>query len=475
MVELKFPAFYTSPMTQVVLVGITCFATTGMYSAVSNLGAGGTQDVSLSDTSNGVLYGFFAVVGVISGGITNLLGPRLTLFFGTLGYALYVGALWCLQTQGTQWFLIFAGALLGISAALLWSAQGSIMMSYPLEKDKGKSFAIFWAIFQFGSFIGSVIALAINIRQGQLNAVSTSTYIAFLVIIFIGVASAFLILPPNRVIRADGTIVKVQAASKPHIEAIGMWNLLKDWRMLCLMPMFFASNYFYSYQGSVNAHRFDGPTRALNATLEGAGAIIGALLIGYLVLDLKYLHRRTRGYLGLAVVTTMTIIIWAVALAWQVTFNRADADAQPKINYKDADYKGKGALYFFFFFGDACYQALAYWIMSALTNDPFTLARYAGLYKAVQSAGAAGSFGMDAVNTPFLNEHLASWCMMLASFPFAYVVIRTVKETNYDSEEVVYVDDIKKSQLEEGQGAELGPSASIEKESISVDKEAPPS
>ena len=81
------------------------------------------------------------------------------------------------QTQGTSWFLIFAGAILGITAALLWSAQGSIMMSYPLEKDKGKAFGIFWAIFQFGAFIGSVIALAINIKSGSLSAVSTSTYI----------------------------------------------------------------------------------------------------------------------------------------------------------------------------------------------------------------------------------------------------------------------------------------------------------
>ena len=60
------------------------------------------------------------------------------------------------------------------------------------------------------------------------------------------------------------------------------------------------------------------------------------------------------------------------------------------------------------YFGDACYQALAYWIMSALSNDPFTLARFAGLYKAVQSAGSAGSFGMDAVNTPWLNELVSS-------------------------------------------------------------------
>ena len=96
------------------------------------------------------------------------------------------------------------------------------------------------------------------------------------------------------------------------------------------------------------------------------------------------------------------------------------------------------------FFGDACYQALVYWIMAALSNDPFTIARFAGLYKAVQSAGAAGSFGMDAVATPYLNELLASWIMMLVSFPLAAIVISTIKETNYEDEHVDYAGDIKK-------------------------------
>lgn len=460
----KLPAFYTSPMTQVVLVGITCFATVGMFQAVSNLGAGGTQDVSLSDTSNGVLYGTFAVIGLISGGINNLLGPRWTLFFGTLGYALYLGALWCFQAQGTRWFLIFAGAVLGFTAALLWSAQGSIMMSYPLEKDKGKSFAVFWAIFQLGAFIGSIIALAINIRSGALSAVSTSTYIAFLVIIFVGVASAFLVLSPHRVIRGDGTIVRLNDKSKVHEETIGMLRTLKDWRMLCLLPMFFASNYFYAYQGSVNATVFDGPTRALNASLESAGAIVGALMIGFFVLDNRWMSRRNRGYLGLAVVTSLTIIVWAVGLSWQVTFDRNYLKDHNNtfINYHDSNYRGKGALYFFYYFCDACYQALAYWIMSALSNDPFTLARYAGLYKAIQSAGAAGSFGMDAVLTPLLNEHLASWTMMLFSFVPAFFVIRTVKETNYEDEKVVYVDDVKREHLEEGTGSASDEKASVQ-------------
>lgn len=86
-----------------------------MYSAASGLGAGGLQDISLVDTSNSVLYALFAVTGLVSGGIANgarslkcfpiipntrltrcqqVLGPRLTLFIGTLGYALYVGSLW---------------------------------------------------------------------------------------------------------------------------------------------------------------------------------------------------------------------------------------------------------------------------------------------------------------------------------------------------------------------------------------------
>ncbi|KAF8582939.1 MFS general substrate transporter [Ramaria rubella] len=435
---MKLPSWYTTPTAQVVLVGITCFATVGMFSAVSNLGAGGTQNVTLSDTANGVLYGVFALSGFVSGGICNVLGPSLTLFIGTLGYALYVGALWCYQAQHTAWFLILAGALLGMSAAFLWSAQGEIMMSYPLEKDKGKAFAVFWAIFQFGAFMGSVIALAINIRSGELTAVSTSTYIAFLVIIFIGIASAFLVLGPNRVIRADGSLVKLQAKAAVREEARDILRLFTDWRMLALLPMFFASNYAYAYQGALNAAKFDGPTRALNATLEGAGAIVGAIMIGYLVLDARWLGRRGRGYVGLGVVSTLVGVVWACTLAWQVTFTRADAETGGLINYRDRNYMGKGALYFFFYFSDACYQALVYWIMSALTNDPFTLARYAGFYKAIQSAGAAGSFGMDAVKTPFLNEHLATWCLMLTSFPLAFLVVRSIKETNYEDEKVCF-------------------------------------
>lgn len=49
------------------------------------------------------------------------------------------------------------------------------MMSYPLEKDKGKAYGIFYAIYQLGAFIGAIISLVINVREGSLTSVSTTT------------------------------------------------------------------------------------------------------------------------------------------------------------------------------------------------------------------------------------------------------------------------------------------------------------
>lgn len=86
--------------------------------------------------------------------------------------------------------------------------------------------------------------------------------------------------------------------------------------------------------------------------------------------------------------------------------------------------------------------------MSCITNDPFRLARMAGYYKGVQSAGAAVSFGMDAVATPFLTEHLVSWIILLVSLPLCGYVLWTANETNYEVEGVVKVEDVEGNAVE---------------------------
>jgi hypothetical protein len=59
--------------------------------------------------------------------------------------------------------------------------------------------------------------------------------------------------------------------------------------------------------------------------------------------------------------------------------------------------------------------------MSSITNNPFRLARMAGYYKAIQSAGAAVSFGMEAAKVSretrsYRNFKLA-WLIMTVQDP----------------------------------------------------------
>ena len=167
-------------------------------------------------------------------------------------------------------------------------------------------------------------------------------------------------------VRADGSVVKLNTSTKVDDELLEMLRVLKDWRLVALIPMFFASNYYYSYFGALNQSVFDGPTRALNATLGGAGEIIGSILIGYCVFDAKFLRRRQRGFLGLAVVFIVIIIVWSVGLSWQVTFERDyKATRGRSLNYRDANYKGKGALFFF----------CAFILRSASTSSSLTRSR----------------------------------------------------------------------------------------------------
>lgn len=65
----------------------------------------------------------------------------------------------------TGGFVIASGAILGVCAGLLWTAQGSLMLSYPTERQKGRFIGIFWAIFNLGAVIGASVSLAINFRS----------------------------------------------------------------------------------------------------------------------------------------------------------------------------------------------------------------------------------------------------------------------------------------------------------------------
>ena len=72
----------------------------------------------------------------------------------------YCRALTLHDTAGP--FNIASGAILGIGAGFLWTAQGSLMLAYPTEDNKGKFIAIFWSIFNLGGVVGAAASLGQN-------------------------------------------------------------------------------------------------------------------------------------------------------------------------------------------------------------------------------------------------------------------------------------------------------------------------
>lgn len=53
-------------------------------------------------------------------------------------------------------YVIAMGAVVGVCAGLLWTAQGSLMLAYPTESQKGRFIGLFWSIFNLGGVVGQL-------------------------------------------------------------------------------------------------------------------------------------------------------------------------------------------------------------------------------------------------------------------------------------------------------------------------------
>ena len=151
-------SWYASPASQLALVAFVCFLCPGMFNALSGLGGGGQVDATVANNAGIALNATFSVVAFFAGSICNRIGIKLTLSLGGLGYFIYSAAFLSYNHDRNAGFNIFAGALLGVCAGMLWTAQGAIMMSYPEEDRKGRYISWFWMIFNLGGVIGSLVS-----------------------------------------------------------------------------------------------------------------------------------------------------------------------------------------------------------------------------------------------------------------------------------------------------------------------------
>ncbi|KAK9687543.1 hypothetical protein K7432_014749 [Basidiobolus ranarum] len=426
---------FNSPMTQVLLVGFVCFCCPGMFNVINGMGGGGLKNATVAKNGNVALYTTFAIFGVFGGGFYNTLGGGICLLLGGCSYALYTGSLLYYNHHvdqiGAEIFVITASAILGIGAGILWTAQGVIMMSYPPEEQKGRCVGYFWIIFNLGGVMGAFIPFGLNFHSTA-SGVSSSTFVAFLVIMIFGGFLGLLILPPEKVIRDDGSRVEVDKFNNVWTEIKEILKLFLDKNMLLLTPISLASNWFYSYQfGDINGVLFNVRTRSFNNAWYWAFQMLGAFLLGSF-LDSKRLGRRSRALYGLYGVSIIIMAVWGGGLALQLQYTRESLVGKVPIDFiqNPGAFWPKWVLYSLYGLLDAATQTYAYWLIGTLTNDSTVLARYSGYYKGIQSAGGAIAWRIDAVGTSYLVEFIICWALLAACFPFTWFVARNVTETS---------------------------------------------
>ncbi|KAI0130670.1 MFS general substrate transporter [Daldinia grandis] len=438
--------WYASPKIQLLMVAFVCFMCPGMYNALQGLGGGGQVDSTVQDHASTALYSVFAVVAFFSGSIANKLGVKITLTIGGVGYCIYSSSLLCYSHTGNVGFVVFSGALLGLCAGLLWTAQGTIMMAYPPEESKGRYISWFWIIFNFGAVIGSLIPLGQNVSNNT-GTVTDGTYIGFIVLMFVGACLTTLLVNADKVIRDDGSKVILMKNPTWQSEFIGLWECisLSPW-VVALFPMFFASNIFYTYQQNIlNLAYFNTRARSLNNLLYWLAQIFGAVIVGY-ALDIKSIRRSMRAKISFVALFSLTFVIWGGGWAWQkFQLDRAASGKVPdeqKIDWTDSNFLAPMFLYIFYGVYDSVWQTSIYWYMGALSNSGRKTANMAGFYKGLQSAGAAIFWRLDGIHTEYNTIFAATWGVCAGSLLIAApIIFMRIKDTTELDEDLKFSDE----------------------------------
>ncbi|KAK5790676.1 hypothetical protein VI817_007963 [Penicillium citrinum] len=449
-----------------VLIGILVGLTAGLYVSLNLLGAGGGKPNSASTVQvvNATLCTVWFFSASFGGTILNTIGPAITACIGVIGYIIYVGSLMYFDHAGKSGFPIFAGVAIGISAGLIFVTMGSIAMSYSEEQDRGSYITMSVNLQAVGSIVGGIIPLIINKNSVQFSGadsfmvrsettgVPPAVYIVFMVMMGVGACAAFLLMPPSRVVRDDGTQVSLIKPRGFLDELKANLEIFRDWKLLLMVPAFLPAETFLVYGGSVNAYRNNLRTRCLLSFIAVVIQVPCGLLLQY-VLDNKRWKRRTRAFLGLGIVGIPLIGAWIWEIIRTRNYDRHNPPPQG-LDWSEPDFWPILVLFVLNWVTGSLWQYIILYFLGALTNSPKKSANYAGVFRGFLGAGEAICFGVDSVMVPFMKEAAVIFTFYTSGvLIFTYIAAFHIKDTEYfnGEEDVVIPKHVLSEHTDDGQ------------------------
>ncbi|XP_041828362.1 UNC93-like protein MFSD11 isoform X2 [Melanotaenia boesemani] len=145
-------------------------------------------------TSMAIIYGVFSASNLIAPSVVTVIGPQLSMFFSGLVYSGYIA----MFIHPYTWSFYTASVLVGIAAAVLWTAQGNVLAINSTDNTIGRNSGIFWSLLQFSLFFGNLyIYLAWHGHVHITDKDRQTVFISLTVISLVGCFLFFLIRKPD--------------------------------------------------------------------------------------------------------------------------------------------------------------------------------------------------------------------------------------------------------------------------------------
>uniref|UniRef100_A0A3Q2Q1M0 Major facilitator superfamily domain containing 11 n=1 Tax=Fundulus heteroclitus TaxID=8078 RepID=A0A3Q2Q1M0_FUNHE len=108
-------------------------------------------------TSMAIIYGVFSASNLIAPSVVTVIGPQVSMFLSGILYSAYIA----MFIQPFTWSFYTASVLVGIAAAVLWTAQGNVLAINSSDSTIGRNSGIFWSLLQFRTVFISLTVISL--------------------------------------------------------------------------------------------------------------------------------------------------------------------------------------------------------------------------------------------------------------------------------------------------------------------------
>ncbi|XP_041072506.1 UNC93-like protein MFSD11 isoform X1 [Carcharodon carcharias] len=371
-------------------------------------------------TSLAIIYTVFSASNLLTPSIVALLGARLSMFISGLVYSAYAAVF----IEPFTWSFYLSSVVIGIAAAVIWTAQGNCLTVNSDENTIGRNSGIFWALLQFSLLFGNLYIYLAWKGEKHISDHNRRTVFTALTVIS-GVGSVLFLLirkPASEVLAAEedrcddesDTVLQPQEQRSQAIDAFRSAIRIfftKDMLLLSItiaytgFELTFFSGVYGTCLGATN--RFGNEAKSLiglSGIFIGVGEIIGGATFGLLN---KFLSK----YLGIGRNPVVLLGLLTHMIAFYLIFLNVPGDAPivpdegtNRVSYLIPSKIIAMVCSFLLGLGDSCFNTQLLSIVGFMHSEESAPAF--AVFKFVQSISAAIAFG-------YSNYLLLEWQLLI--------------------------------------------------------------